>query len=148
MPDKMPEREKAQAAFDSVAVGTDLGSVQYELTEDVVRRHIEATHQAPYPQEGGARFAPVSILASDGIRLAQAHFDISESVHAGQRLEVVNLPLVGSQVTVRGSVVDKFEKGGRMFVVVDTTSEDDGDRLLARGRMVGVARYRPEGGAV
>jgi len=68
-------------------------------------------------------------------------------VHAGQRLEVVNLPIVGSRMTVRGRVTDKFEKGGRQFVVVETTSEDDRGRLLARGRMVGVARYRPEGDA-
>src|SRR3989304_1618707 len=57
----MSDREKAQAAFHSVPVGTDVGSVQYELTEEVVRRHLEATHQTPYPPEGGGRFAPGSI---------------------------------------------------------------------------------------
>jgi alkanesulfonate monooxygenase SsuD/methylene tetrahydromethanopterin reductase-like flavin-dependent oxidoreductase (luciferase family) len=86
----------------------------------------------------------VSILASDGIRLAEERFDIGESVHAGQRLEIVNLPIVGTKVTVAGRVEDKFEKGGRLFVVMELTSTDDRGRLLARGRMTGVARYRPE----
>lgn len=138
------EKPAAKAAFHQIEVGTELGSIQYELSEELVRRHLEATHQTPYPEEGGQRLAPVSILASDGIRLVEAHYDISESVHAGQRLEVVNPPIVGSRVTVSGRLVDKFQKGGRQYLVIETVSEDDRGRLLARGRMVGVARYRPE----
>lgn len=145
----MPQtnRKRADLAFHELPVGTDLGSVQYDLSERMVDRHLRATHQTPYPPAGEDRFAPVSILASDGIRLAEERFDIGESVHAGQRLEVVNLPIISTRVTVTGKVVDKFEKGGRLFVVMDVTSTDDRGRLLARGRMTGVARYRPQGGA-
>jgi hypothetical protein len=139
-------RTRADQAFHELPVGADLGSVEYELTERLVDRHLRATHQTPYPQSGDERYAPASILASDGIRLAQERFDIGESVHAGQRLEVVNLPVVGTRVTVAGRVTDKFEKGGRLFVVMDLTSTDERGRLLARGRMTGVARYRPGGG--
>lgn len=139
-------RLDAKQAFAEAQLGADLGSVQYELNEKLVSRHRASTHQSPYPAQGGKELAPVSILASDGIRLTEARYDISQSVHAGQRLEIVNVPFVGSRVTVRGRLVGKFEKGGRQFVVVETTSEDDAGRLLARGRMVGVARYRPEAG--
>lgn len=141
------QRTRADKAFHELPVGYDLGSVEYELSERLAERHLLATHQTPYPGSGADRFAPVSILASDGIRLAEERFDIGESVHAGQRLEVVNLPIVGTRVTVAGKVVDKFEKSGRLFVVMDLTSTDNRGRLLARGRMTGVARYRPEGGA-
>lgn len=143
MPEK--ERKRADLAFHELPVGVDLGSIEYELSERLVDRHLKATHQTPYPSAGGERYAPVSILASDGIRLAEERFDIGESVHAGQRLEIVNLPIVGTKVTVAGRVEDKFEKGGRLFVVMELTSTDDRGRLLARGRMTGVARYRPEG---
>jgi hypothetical protein len=143
----MPEKERMRAdlAFHELPIGTDLGSIEYELSERLVDRHLEATHQTPHPSAGGQRYAPVSILASDGIRLAEERFDIGESVHAGQRLEIVNLPIIGTKVTVAGRVEDKFEKGGRLFVVMELTSTDDRGRLLARGRMTGVARYRPEG---
>lgn len=137
-------RQKADVAFYELPVGTDLGSLEYELSEQLVRRHLAATHQDAYPPAGDVTYAPASILASDGIRLAEARFDIGESVHAGQRLEIVNLPIVGSRVRVSGRVVEKFEKGGRLFVVVEMTSEDDRGRLLARGVMTGVARYRPQ----
>lgn len=139
------DRQRADVAFHELPVGIDLGSVEYELSQQVVDRHLRATHQTPYPASGGERYAPVSILASDGIRLAEERFDIGESVHAGQRLEIVNLPIIGTKVTVAGRVEDKFEKGGRLFVVMELTSTDDRGRLLARGRMTGVARYRPEG---
>lgn len=139
------ERKRADLAFHELPVGTDLGSIEYELSQRLVERHLKATHQTPYPASGGERYAPVSILASDGIRLAEERFDIGESVHAGQRLEIVNLPIVGTKVTVAGHVEDKFEKGGRLFVVMELTSTDERGRLLARGRMTGVARYRPEG---
>jgi hypothetical protein len=140
------ERPRADQAFHDLPVGTDMGSIEYTLTEERVRRHLQATHQTPYPERDGERLAPVSMLASDGIWLAEARFDISESVHAGQLLEIVNIPIVGTRVKVSGTVVDKFEKGGRQFVVIDVVSEDDRGRVLARGRTTGVARYRPEGG--
>ncbi len=139
------ERKRADVAFHELPIGVDLGSIEYELSERLVDRHLKATHQTRYPSAGGERYAPVSILASDGIRLAEERFDIGESVHASQRLEIVNLPIVGTKVTVAGRVEDKFEKGGRLFVVMELTSTDDRGRLLARGRMTGVARYRPEG---
>jgi hypothetical protein len=141
------ERKRADQAFHELPVGTDMGSIEYVLSEERVDRHLRATHQTPYPESGGERLAPVSILASDGIRLAESRFDIGESVHAGQRLEIVNIPIVGSTVRVSGKVVEKFEKGGRQFVVMDVLSEDGRGRVLARGRMTGVARYRPEGDA-
>src|SRR3990170_5283831 len=138
-------RPEAKLAFQDIPLGADLGSAEYEVSETLVRRHLQATHQSGYPDEGRQQLAPVSLLASDGIRLAEARYDISESVHAGQRLEVVNPPIVGSRVTVRGRLVEKFEKGGRQYTVIETVSEDDRGRLLARGRMVGVVRYRPHG---
>lgn len=140
------ERQKANQAFHELPVGTDMGSIEYTISEERVERHLRATHQTPYPQTDGEKLAPVSILASDGIWLAEAQFDISESVHASQRLEIVNAPIVGSRAKVSGKVTDKFEKGGRQFVVMDVVSEDDRGRVLARGRMTGVARYRPEKG--
>jgi hypothetical protein len=139
-----PDRLDAKLAFHDIPIGADLGSVDYEITDSLARRHLQSTHQTEYPTEGDLSFAPASILASDGIRLAETRYDISESVHAGQRLEVLDLPIVGSTVTVSGRLTDKFERKGRQYVVMETDSRDDRGRLLARGRMVGVARYRPE----
>ena len=42
-------------------------------------------------------------------------------------------------------IASLLEKRGRLFVVMELASTDDRGRLLVRGRMTGVARYRPEG---
>src|SRR3990172_10184381 len=91
------ERQRADQAFHELPVGTEMGSIEYTISKERVERHLRATHQTLYPESGGGRLAPVSILASDGIWLAEARFDISESVHAGQRLEILNIPIVGSR---------------------------------------------------
>jgi hypothetical protein len=137
------DKPDAKPDFHEVPVGTDLGSIEYEVGEKMVRRHVQATHQPPYPAQGGHQLGPVSILSSDGLRLVEPSYDLSEAVHAGQRLEVINPPIVGSHVTVTGKLAEKFEKAGRHYLIIETVSEDDQGRLLAHGRTVVVARYRP-----
>ena len=67
-------RPDAKLAFHEIPVGADLGSIDYEVDEKLVRRHLQATHQSSYPAQEGRQLVPASILASDGIRLAEAQF--------------------------------------------------------------------------
>jgi hypothetical protein len=69
----MPEgaRQRADQAFHELPVGADMGSIEYTASDQRVERHLRATHQTPYPESGGERLAPVSMLASDGIWLAE-----------------------------------------------------------------------------
>ena len=80
---------RPKVPFDEIQTGDALGPFEYELTEQLVDRHLRATEQHRYPDP---RLAPVSILAADGVQLADQFFDISQSVHAGQRVEVVRVP--------------------------------------------------------
>src|SRR5512146_1573463 len=92
--------------FDAIEPGQEVGSFSYVLDERTVSRHLQATQQEPYP----GPYAPVSILAADGVNLADRYYDISQSVHAGQRLEIFALPRIGSTLTVAGRAVGKFVK--------------------------------------
>lgn len=134
------EDPKGRAAppFDQIRPGDDLGEFSYELTPELVDRHLRATEQERYPD---ARLAPISILATDGVVLAGEFWDISQSVHAGQRLEVVRLPEVGDRLTVRGVARDKFIKKGRRYVVSDVTTTGSRGELVARGATTGVLVY-------
>lgn len=126
------------APFDPVEPGTELGELTYELTPEHVDRHLRATDQTPYTD---ATLAPVSILAADGVNLADRFWDISQSVHAGQRLEVVRAPRIGDALTVRGTAREKFIKRGRRYVVTDVTTTDGRGQLVARGVTTGVLVY-------
>jgi len=124
--------------FDSIEPGAELGEFSYELGPELVDRHRRATGQQPYAD---AELAPVSILAADGVNLADRFWDISQSVHAGQRLEVVRVPRIGDTLTVRGAARDKFVKRGRRYVVSDVATRDGRGEIVARGVTTGVLVY-------
>lgn len=123
--------------FDAIEPGQSVGEFSYLLDQRTVERHLRATQQERYPHP----YAPVSILAADGVNLADRNFDISQSVHAGQQLEVLALPRLGSTLTVRGHAIDKFVKRGRRYVQTATETCDETGRQIARGLTTGVVVY-------
>ncbi len=131
-------KSRPKVPFESIQPGDPIGPFHYELTQELVDRHLCATEQERYPDPG---LAPVSLLAADGVQLADQFFDISQSVHAGQQLAVVRVPRLGERLTVSGTARDKFVKRGRRYVVTDTVTTDaDGD-LVACGTTTGVLVY-------
>jgi hypothetical protein len=136
----MDESSSSELVLSDVPVGTDLGSIEYEIDVESVRRHRLATHQSSYPTRDGAELAPVSLFAVDGLRLAASNYDVTGLVHTGQRTEVTEPPVVGSRVTVKGTLADVSERGDRTYLTIETVSRDDHGRVLARGRTA-VPRY-------
>jgi acyl dehydratase len=138
MPPIDDPKGRPKVPFEEIKTGDPVGPFEYELTDELVDRHLRATEQDRYPD---ARLAPVSLLAADGVQLADRFFDISQSVHAGQRLEVVRMPVMGERLRVTGQAREKFVKRGRRYVVTDIiTTGDDGD-VVARGTTTGVLVY-------
>jgi len=129
--------------FDRIEPGQEVGSISYVLDDTLVSRHLRATDQDPYP----GPYAPVSLLAAEGVNLADRFYDISQSVHAGQQLEVHALPRLGSTLTVSGRAVDKFVKRGRRYVQIATTTRDETGVQIASGLTTGVVVYGEAEGA-
>jgi acyl dehydratase len=136
---KLPDpRGRPSIAFGAIEPGQEVGSFSYELDERTVSRHLQATQQAPPP----APFAPVSLLAADGVNLADRHYDISQSVHAAQRLEVLAPPRLGSTLAVRGLAAAKWARKGRRYVEIETETVDETGLCIATGVTTGVVVYR------
>jgi acyl dehydratase len=129
---------RPKVPFDQIQPGDPIGPFDYELSEELVDRHLRATDQERYPDP---ELAPVSLLAADGVQLADRFFDISQSVHAGQQLEVVCVPRLGDRLTVAGTARDKFVKRGRRYLVTDTVTSDGRGEVVARGTTTGVLVY-------
>lgn len=129
---------RAAVPFDEIEPGDPLGLFTYEITEELADRHRRATEQDPYPDP---TIAPISMLAADGVNLADRFWDISQSVHAGQVLTVSALPRVGDRLTVTGTARDKFVKRGRRYVVSETHTTNERGEELVRGLMTGVLVY-------
>jgi acyl dehydratase len=131
-------RGRPKVPFDQIRPGDPIGPFEYDLSEEIVARHLRATEQEGYPDP---RQAPVSLLAADGVQLADQFFDISQSVHAGQRIQVHQVPRIGDRLTVSGQARDKFVKRGRRYVVTDTVTNDSRGEVVARGTTTGVLVY-------
>jgi acyl dehydratase len=131
-------KDRQKVPFDALKEGDPLGEYCYELTPEWVARHREATDQAAYADDD---YAPVSILAADGVNLADQFWDISASVHAGQKTEILEIPRMGDTLTVTGVVAEKFVRKGRRYVVSSTQTCDSSGRVLAKGETTGVIVY-------
>jgi acyl dehydratase len=135
-------RRRASVPFGSIEPGDPVGVFTYEVTPELVERHRRATEQEPYSDPA---LAPLSLLAADGVNLADRFWDISQSVHAGQRLEVHALARLGDVLTVAGTARAKFVKRGRRYIVSETRTTNQRGELVARGLTAGVLVYS-EGG--
>ncbi len=131
-------KDRQKVPFDELKEGDPLGEYSYELTPELVERHRAATDQASYADDA---YAPVSILAADGVNLADQFWDISASVHAGQKTEILEIPRMGDTLTVTGVVAQKFVRKGRRYVVSRTRTCDSSGRVLANGETTGVIVY-------
>jgi acyl dehydratase len=131
-------KARATVPFDEIEPGDPLGTFSYDVTEELADRHRRATEQAPYPDP---TIAPISMLAADGVNLADRFWDISQAVHAGQVLTVNALPRIGDRLTVTGVARDKFVKRGRRYVVSETHTANARGEEIVRGLMTGVLVY-------
>jgi acyl dehydratase len=129
---------RAAVPFDEIEPGRSVGEFTYEVTPELVRRHLEATDQEPYADPA---IAPLSMLAAEGVNLVDQFWDISQSVHAGQVLQVVRPPRIGDRLTVSGVAKDKFVKRGRRYAVAETITKNARGEECARGLMTGVVVY-------
>jgi acyl dehydratase len=137
-------KARPRVPFERIAPGDAVGTFSYELTAERIDRHRRATQQEAYPD---ASLAPVSILAADGVNLADRFWDISQSVHAGQKLELRGLPRLGDVLTVTGEARDKFTKRGRRYIVSQTRTTNARGEEVARGETTGVLVYAEGEGA-
>ncbi|MCP5056545.1 MAG: MaoC family dehydratase [bacterium] len=131
-------RQNETVPFDSIEPGDSVGEWSYRLTPELVDRHRRATQQAPYEDP---ELAPISILAADGVNLADRFWDISQSVHAGQQIEILGLPRIGDELRVTGKAREKFVKHGRRFVVSEVSTSTAAGEPIARGLTTGVIVY-------
>ena len=127
------------AAKGDIQVGLDLGAHEYEITPELVRDYVEALddHHAWYTGDSpfGGAVAPALILHSEVYRFGGWYLpNIWGNLHARQEWELFAPIMVGERVTTRSTIVDRFIKRGRDYVVNEVQIFGQDGRLLRRGR--------------
>lgn len=121
-------------------VGDELGPWEYEVTEEGVRRMTETLEEPdPWYREDspfGGPIAPATISADDYIRVLETRFTHSGAVHTKAEHEFINPVRPGKRYIVRGKVVDRYEKKGRDYVVIESATADEDGVDIVRSRNI------------
>ena len=122
-----------------VQIGLDLGTHEYEITPELVRDYADALddHNSWYtdPSPFGGPVAPALILHSECYRFGRWYLpNIWGNLHARQEWELFAPAMLGDCVTTRATIVDRYVKRNRDYVVNEVQAFGPDGRLLMRGR--------------
>jgi acyl dehydratase len=120
-------------------VGLDLGSHEYVIDAERVAIYMagvgerHAWYDGPSPY--GGPVAPALILHSEVYRFDEWYLpNVWGNLHARQQWELFSPVGVGDRVTTRATIVDRYVKRGRDYVVNEVQVFGPDGRLLNRGR--------------
>ncbi len=122
-----------------VFVGRDLGGHEYRPSPQAVRRYAEGT-ASEHPWYGGASpfggaVAPALLYHSEVYaNLGWYLPNIFGNLHARQEWELFHPALLGEPVRTRSTVVARYRKRNRDYVVNEVLITDAGGRWLQRSR--------------
>ena len=81
--------------------------------------------------ESGREIAPACVTDNDYVDLWISDFTTKEAVHAKAEHRYLNPPTVGKRLEVTGRILDKYNRRGRDFLVLESeTTDEDGVKLV------------------
>jgi acyl dehydratase len=122
-----------------VFVGRDMGGHEYEITPALVARHGDGTADDHPWYRGdsplGGAIAPALLFHSEVYRdLGWYLPNIFGNLHARQEWELFHPMRVGERVRTRSTVVERYRKRDRDYVVNEVVISDASGRWLQRSR--------------
>lgn len=121
----------------TVVIGEELGRREISVTRDLVTTCMGAIESARDWYCGdspwGGSIAPPTFFDNDTLRLLDQRYERFGSIHARQSWEFLRAVHLGERVTVVVRVVDKFEKRGGDYVVMELVASDAQGRVVCRG---------------
>ncbi|RIL04723.1 MAG: hypothetical protein DCC71_13035 [Proteobacteria bacterium] len=125
-------------------VGRHCGSHAYEVTPELVRFYADALGDASPLY---AEIAPSLLFHSECYKVLGEWYlkNLFGNLHARQDWELFGAIPIGETVRTRSTIVERYAKRGRDYVVNETDVVDSAGRLLVRGRTH--QSFLPAGGA-
>ena len=122
-----------------VFVGRDMGGHEYSVTPEIVRRYEDGTedrhpwYRGPSPMNGA--IAPALLFHSEVYaNLAWYLPNLIGNLHAKQEWELFQPMVVGDRVHTHSTVVERYVKRNREYVVNEVLITDPNGRWLQRSR--------------
>ncbi|MBI4641128.1 MAG: MaoC family dehydratase [Candidatus Tectomicrobia bacterium] len=121
--------------YDEIKVGEELEPAEYTISEKEVKEYADKLdehhpwhlHDSPF----GGKIAHPLMTAVDATKLLRTKYSLAGVVHTKSECEFINPARVGQPIRVTGKIVDKYQRRGRDFIVVDSvTSHTDGTEIV------------------
>lgn len=131
--------------------GDVLGPVEYTLSPFVVREYAHAVemHHPCFQGRSDELVMPPTLIHLDKLRLYRhacpGGTGPNARIHFEYDVEVFEPVRVGNRLSVRGEIIDRYEKNGRQYVVLqmDLTNLDTGNLVVRYVDRV-ILAYRSE----
>ncbi|MFF7795791.1 hypothetical protein [Streptomyces sp. NPDC007991] len=147
--DKDLEAGLKPPVFDEIVIPEEFGPVGLVVDDLKVKRFAftQDDHGDWYLRAGpdGPRIGQAGLLANDLLQLFTLHYAASQVVglHTEEELWFDRPVLVGQRVRLAGRYVDKYERRGQGYVVMEADARDEDGRTLVRHRGVEIMRTTP-----
>jgi len=111
------------------------------IPEDVEAHGFAVQDDHPWLAEG---VAPPTLMANQALHLRHSKYIVHAGLHARMEFTFVAPIRLGTRVRTRGTVIDKYERRNKPYMVTEYVTEDDTGRVLVRGQFTQMIIPEPE----
>ncbi len=120
--------------WEHVCVGEVLDPFEYVITHEMLDeyRRIVDDPSAVYPTVAGRH----------SLRAFTERYGPAKLMNTGTDSEYFNPVVPGRAIRVTAAVVDKYERRGKPYIVVESVAIDEDARLIEKSRLIGMSAAR------
>ena len=149
----LEDSQGRRAAFEDIEVGQSIGEMEWQVTDELIdlQCHLDQDFDPLFfPQGGNARIAPPQITYRPPRWLFSRAYNV-RGLFVRWESESFRAIEANTTLKVAGSIVEKYIKKDREFVVYETEGKDAAGNLVFRTRRTHVLdfveRSAPRAGA-
>ena len=139
----LADAQGSRAAFEDIEVGQSIGEMEWRITDDLIDLQCQLDQDFDplfFPQGAGARIAPPQITYRPPRWLFSRAYNV-RGLFVRWESETFRAIEPNTTLTVAGSIVEKFIKKDREFVVYQAEGRDAGGNLVFRTRRTHVLDF-------
>ena len=128
--------------LDALEVGEEFISDDHLVIPADIEAHsfaVEDDH--PWLADG---MAPPTLMANQALHLRHSKYIVHAGLHAKMEFNFVEPVRLGMRVRTRGTVIDKYERRGKPYMVTEYVTVDEMGRVLVRGQFTQMIIPEPE----
>jgi acyl dehydratase len=143
------KRKLIAARYENIELGEDFGPIEEVVDVYQVKKFafmMDDYHPCYFADSPfGKRIGHAAILANELLQLFTQVYDPNTVVglHTQEELWFVNPVFVGERVRLHGKYVEKYERRGKGYVVMEADARGEDGRLLLRHRGVEILHIQP-----